>query len=89
MAHPGKFMDDSIIPLMVHAGMAAIEVFHPDHRPDDVARYRAMADTMGLAVTGGSDYHGPGSGRTDGLGRVTLPSSDFDALVARRGMPLS
>ena len=49
-------------------GMRAIEVHHPDHDAADVAHYAQIAHTHGLAVTGGSDYHGPGSGRTSGAG---------------------
>ena len=42
-------------------------------------------DSRRLAVTGGSDYHGPGSGRTDGFGRIGLPQEAFDRLAARTG----
>jgi predicted metal-dependent phosphoesterase TrpH len=85
LAHPGKLRRDEIIPELVEAGLAALEVHHPDHDPLDVNRYRRMAETYGLLVTGGSDYHGPGSGRTAGLGRVTLPREDFDRLANRAG----
>jgi predicted metal-dependent phosphoesterase TrpH len=85
LAHPGKLRRDEIIPDLVEAGLTAIEVHHPDHDPADVARYRRLADAYGLLVTGGSDYHGPGSGRTSGLGRVTLPREDFDLLANRAG----
>jgi predicted metal-dependent phosphoesterase TrpH len=87
LAHPGKLRRDEIIPELVEAGLAAIEVHHPDHDPLDVNRYRRMAESYGLLVTGGSDYHGPGSGRTAGLGRVTLPREDFDRLADRAGWP--
>jgi predicted metal-dependent phosphoesterase TrpH len=85
LAHPGKLRRDEIIPDLVDAGLSAIEVHHPDHHPIDVTRYRRMADSYGLLVTGGSDYHGPGSGRTSGLGRVTLPREDFNRLADRAG----
>jgi predicted metal-dependent phosphoesterase TrpH len=83
-AHPGKFGRDAVIAPMVEGGLAGIEAFHPDHAPDAVVRYQDVARSFGLAVTGGSDYHGFGSGRESALGRVSLPASDFDALVARR-----
>jgi hypothetical protein len=67
----------------VHHGMAAIEVFHPDHPEPDVQRYRALAGTLGLAVTGGSDYHGPGTGRAAALGRIGLMDDAFHALMFR------
>lgn len=87
IAHPGKLRRDDIIAPMVEAGLDAIEVFHSDHSAEDVTRYRRMATHFGLVVTGGSDYHGPGSGRTAGLGVVGLPAGAFDALLARAGGP--
>ena len=48
------------MPTLAAAGLAALEVFHPDHDDADVERYRAMAAEYGLVATGGSDYHGPG-----------------------------
>lgn len=83
LAHPGKMHVDTLVPAFVAAGLDAIEVYHPDHTPDDTARYLAMAHAHGLLVTGGSDYHGPGSGRTSGLGSVTLPADAFAALETR------
>ncbi len=65
------------------SGLDAIEVHHPDHDADAVARYAALAAARGLLVTGGSDYHGPGSGRVAALGRVSLPAADFARLEAR------
>ena len=85
LAHPGKLHDDGIVPPLVEAGLPAIEVHHPDHREADVERYQGMASKYGLLVTGGSDYHGPGSGRTSGLGRVTLPAAEYERLAARAG----
>jgi predicted metal-dependent phosphoesterase TrpH len=83
LAHPGKMHVDALVPDFVAAGLDAIEVHHPDHTPDDTARYLAMARAHGVLITGGSDYHGPGSGRTAGLGRLTLPPDAFAALEAR------
>ena len=39
-------------------GMRAIEVYHSDHTPENVAYYKSLAERFGLAVTGGSDFHG-------------------------------
>jgi predicted metal-dependent phosphoesterase TrpH len=85
LAHPGKMRLDGIIPALADAGLVAIEVHHPDHGPTDVDRYRTIAQDHGLLITGGSDYHGPGSGRTEALGRVTLPAGDYARLVERVG----
>ncbi len=82
-AHPGKLGLDALIPGLALAGLAAIEAFHPDHAAKDVDRYQRLARDLGLAVTGGSDFHGPGSGRPDALGAVVLPPDAFEAFEAR------
>ncbi len=83
IAHPGKLKLDEIIPIMVDAGMPAIEVFHSDHDAADVARYQSLAARFGLLVTGGSDYHGPGTGRASNLGRIGISEEAFAALADR------
>jgi 3',5'-nucleoside bisphosphate phosphatase len=83
VAHPGKLRRDDIIAPLARDGMPAIEVFHPDHTDEDVRRYETMARGLGLLMTGGSDYHGRGSGRADGFGRIGLPREHFERLVAR------
>jgi predicted metal-dependent phosphoesterase TrpH len=82
VAHPGKMHRDHLIEPMVEAGLEAIEVYHPDHTVADAVRYQTMADRFGVLVTGGSDYHGPGSGRVAGLGHVGLPPVAFERLAA-------
>ena len=85
LAHPGKLRLDAIIDELVDAGLTAIEVYHPDHATPTSSATSRAPHRAGLLVTGGSDYHGPGSGRTSGLGRVGLPAPDFEALAARAG----
>ena len=57
LAHPGTTQMDGLLPALVAAGLAAIEVRHPDHDADTEARYRALAKQYGLAMSGGSDFH--------------------------------
>jgi hypothetical protein len=45
------------------AGLDAIEVFHPDHGPEEEARLGHLSRELGLAVTAGSDFHGTPEGR--------------------------
>jgi len=85
LAHPGVTNADGLIPELVAAGLDALEVYHVDHTEADTARYRDRARQCGLAVTGGSDYHGVRSHHAYGLGLVTLPAEDFDALCQRAG----
>jgi predicted metal-dependent phosphoesterase TrpH len=82
-AHPGKLGLDDLIAPLASAGLTAIEVFHPDHDRAAVEKYGALARALGLAVSGGSDYHGPHAGRTDALGQIDLPADAFDELWRR------
>jgi predicted metal-dependent phosphoesterase TrpH len=85
IAHPGKLHDDSIVSGLIDAGIPAIEVRHPDHDAGTERHYRRLAAEAGLLVTGGSDYHGPGSGRAAGLGRITVSADEFARLAAAAG----
>jgi 3',5'-nucleoside bisphosphate phosphatase len=84
LAHPGKTERDDLIPALVSAGLAGLEVFHPDHDASATTRYAAVAAEHGLARTGGSDYHGPGTRRAAHFGRIGVPSQEYAALVSRR-----
>jgi len=83
MAHPGVTRADGLIPALADAGLDAIEAYHTDHAPEETARYLALARQLGLAVTGGSDFHGFRSEHSNGLGTVCLPDPDFAAFSAR------
>lgn len=83
VAHPGKLKNDALIEPLAEAGLDAIEAHHPDHDVIATAMYRARAKSLGLLVTGGSDFHGRESGRVDAMGRVTLPADDFARLAER------
>jgi predicted metal-dependent phosphoesterase TrpH len=85
LAHPGKSQRDHLIAGLADAGLPAIEVYHPDHDPIDTARYKQMARSLKLLMTGGSDYHGVGSTRELAFGRVHLPSADYARLAERLG----
>jgi phosphoribosyl 1,2-cyclic phosphate 1,2-diphosphodiesterase len=58
LAHPGQLDSYDIIPDLVDAGLAGIELYHGDHGPGDYRRIREAAKRFGLFVTGGSDNHG-------------------------------
>src|SRR5262249_11112293 len=53
-------------------GLGAVEVDYPGLPPNKRRRLRALAGELGLAVSGGSDCHGPGEPRrAGGAGGVT------------------
>ncbi len=64
-------------------GLDAIEVFHPDHKPEEERRFSALARDLGLAQTAGSDFHGTPEGRKN-PGAVFGDGAMLDALRARR-----
>ena len=83
IAHPGKSVTDERIRSLRDHGLDALEAFHPDHDPALVEHYVTLAGSLGLLVTGGSDFHGdPSHGSS--LGSVTLPEPEWQRLTARR-----
>jgi 3',5'-nucleoside bisphosphate phosphatase len=83
LAHPGLLKMDAIIPRLAAAGLTALEVRHSDHSPETEQHYRQLAGQHGLAVSGGSDFHGDGGHRIGTLGAVTLPAAEFARLESR------
>ncbi len=83
LAHPGLLRKDHLVPALAAAGMDAIEAFHSEHDPAAQARYCRLAERHGLAVSGGSDFHGDDHHRADCFGRVGLRRAHLDALRCR------
>jgi 3',5'-nucleoside bisphosphate phosphatase len=83
MAHPGLMGLDDRIPEFAAAGLDAIEVYHTKHDDKAVARYRALADRLDLAMSGGSDFHADDMHGGLGPGSVALPRQAFDGLQRR------
>jgi predicted metal-dependent phosphoesterase TrpH len=77
MAHPGLTKRDADIPLYVDAGLDAIEVFHAEHDQAARDRYFAMARRLGVAMTGGSDFHGDDAHGGE-PGAAWLPPEQFE-----------
>jgi 3',5'-nucleoside bisphosphate phosphatase len=75
-----------LIELLASLGLAGIEVDHPDHDSPTRARFRALADRLGLVATGSSDYHGNDHGGKIGE-NTTDPEvlSSLEALAKERG----
>ena len=83
LAHPGLLKRDDIIPPLAEAGLVALEAYHSDHDETTTGRYLSLARQHGLAVSGGSDYHGDEGRRKLAFGKVGLPPGQFDALSER------
>jgi len=83
MAHPGLLGRDMWIDSLVAAGLDAIESYHTNHDEAATERYRAVAARFGLALSGGSDFHGDGSHGAPHPGSVSLPRDEFERLKVR------
>lgn len=85
MAHPGLAGRDEMIPDLVAAGLMGIETYYAEHTPSQVRGYLRLCDQLGLVPTGGSDYHGPQSGRANPPGTPRVPWTSWERLQAKAG----
>lgn len=72
---------------LAEVGLGGIEAYHPMHTPALRQHLARVAASLGIAATGGSDYHGVG--KRDyrigvGKGDLTVPDSSLDDLEAQR-----
>jgi predicted metal-dependent phosphoesterase TrpH len=71
-AHPPERCTREQLAELCDLGLGAVEVEYPGFRPVRVRKLRTWAGELGLAVTGGSDCHGPDSAhRTVGVRSVS------------------
>jgi predicted metal-dependent phosphoesterase TrpH len=86
LAHPGQSGNRKRIEMLVGLGLDGVEVRHPSHNSEDVARLLALVEHFRLVPSGGSDWHGVAEGgRTLGMMRVPMAWLDRqDRVVAER-----
>ena len=90
-AHPGadgrgRVVADDVIEELAAAGLVALEADHRDHSPSQRERLRALADRLGLLVTGSSDYHG--AGKPNVLGENLTAPAVLAAIEERGTTPV-
>ncbi len=85
LAHPGLADRDELIPELVEAGLMGIEAYYAEHSAAQTREYLELCRRHDLVPTGGSDYHGPQSGRTNPLGSPAVPWESWEALRRRAG----
>jgi 3',5'-nucleoside bisphosphate phosphatase len=88
LAHPSihagaKAVPEPVIRAMAAAGMAGLEVDHPDQPEEDRAHWRELAAELELETTGSSDCHGALYGYRMGVCRT--PEPVLERLLARAG----
>ncbi len=79
IAHPGLSTTPDYVEFLARNGhIRGIEVWHPEHTPEQVMEYYRLAEKYGLIKTGGSDFHGiPGKSK---LGQVSVAYVSVAAL---------
>ena len=78
--HDHTALDAEGIAGLRDVGLSGLEVDHEDHDPATREALRAVADDLGLVVTGSSDYHGLGKIDHD-LGCNTTAPDQLDRLL--------
>ena len=77
--HLTKLPDDELdafVTRLASAGLSGIEGYYTDYTVDMAEKYRALAKKYGLAISGGTDFHGsfkPHIAIGRGLGNMEIP----------------
>jgi len=61
LAHAGLVRDCSLLERLVEMGLMGLEVYYPLHTSAQTRKLLEFAASHRLLVTGGSDFHGPGT----------------------------
>lgn len=80
LAHPGPLYDQNEIIDYLESGLDGIEVIHPSHDFEQQKRFRELARSRHLLMTGGSDFHGSSGKYAPWLGVVTIGSNHVASL---------
>ncbi|HSJ63900.1 MAG TPA: PHP domain-containing protein [Gemmatimonadaceae bacterium] len=82
LAHPGPQGTRERLERFKSQGGDGVEVRHPGHTPEDITRIGALAETLRLLPSGGSDCHGALEGSRC-LGGMQVPGEWLDRQVDR------
>ena len=83
LAHPGVHrLSRNQLAELASFGLDAVEANHPDHPPTQVEAFERWGAPLGLAVTGGSDFHGDGGHSHGPPGTRTTATASYEKLFA-------
>ena len=83
VAHP-PFMGEDYgerLRLLAEWGADGVEVFYKHYAPEVVEELRGLATGLGLAMSGGSDYHGLGNPDDRPVGAIPFPDDEVRRFV--------
>jgi len=86
LAHPGRTAIDGYIPELVAGGLLGLEVYHSQHDAELTAHYLALARSLQLLVTGGTDYHGFYNKSDFSMGYLQIPDELAEGLYHRQSL---
>jgi len=84
VAHP-IFIGDGwpdVVTQLAGWGLHGIETFYKHYSPAQVEEHRALGERLGLALSGGSDFHGLGNPDDREIGDIPFPPERVEAFVA-------
>ncbi len=92
LAHPlaqkrGKPLSFELVETLTEAGLYGIERDHREHSPSDQATVDKWARTLGLAISGGSDYHG--KGKPNRIGENLMDPNVLKAMEERAALKVT
>ena len=73
------------VPEFVSYGLRGLEVYYPDHSPEEIEMLLELCRKHDLLVTGGSDFHGPRVEEGAPLGSVYVPPECAERLRKAAG----
>ncbi len=90
LAHPGLLEIheerrlEALLEELKSLGLAGLEVFFPDHNPEQTARFARLAARLDLLMTGGTDFHGairPEIEMGSGRGNLFVPYELYERIL--------
>ena len=84
VAHPVFISDDypTVVEQLAAWGADGVETYYKHYDAPTVTLHRELADRLGVATSGGSDYHGLGNPDDREMGDIPFPDEEVHRFVA-------
>lgn len=82
LAHPQTAGKEADLEELFRSGLQGVEVLYSGHSPSQIRAYGDWAESRGLLACGGTDFHGPRTGRDAPLG-VEYDDAAYAAFMER------